>query len=753
MDIAGFIAEARRRNVFRAAGLYAGFAFVALQLADILLPAFGLAEDNVSVLLLLIALGFPLVLLGSWLVEVTPEGVRITTPISAEQRARLKSGRLVDLAIIVLALGVGFMYVERFILSEEGTTTLLVPGSDVPNSDPQAAVPVIKENSIAVLPFDNLSSSEENAFFAAGIHEDILNSLSQNPELLVTSRTSTLAFQNTTRSIADIASELDVEYIMEGSVRRAGNRVRISVQLIEAETDRHLWSEAYERTLDDIFALQVEVAEEVAAALEVQFGGPPQTPKPANSVAAYDFFIEARDLLETYEPDNLTRAIELFEAAIDADANYVDAWAGLSIALNSRRFIGGAKEGDSARTVSAAERALSLDPNNWYANSAMARYLGQQDVARFNQANRYFETAILQNPNDADLLVFYGFSLWWQGRSADAADYFSRAFRRDPLSAEANMARAMALGWRGQREDAETHLRRALRFAPNSAYIAWWAGTIYQTTLFDQFGAARQFLDSLKLNPEFLQGYAWLAGVASHLGNYETAAYWIDRARELSPRSTDVMFRTGDNLLVQRRWQEFQEHQREWASWDDSNMVGRVYASAVHRVEAQMAWDREDIQTFRTETQAALDDALTYIRDSNADSSTEVHFWNSWMFMAAGTYAGNLGDRELAHRMFRTLASYQEQEVNPDEIQLVITHAGLGDHDKAIDYLNRFIDQGFTATRHLQMYGVLTDELGTYGNIRNNVGFIDALARMNDKNAAILARLREELPDFFPPAG
>ena len=268
--LSSLIAEARRRHVFRATGLYAAAAFVLLQLADILMPAFGLSEGDISYLLTAIAAGFPLVLVITWLVDITPEGIKLTPMLAPGERTKLAPGRLVDFAIVFVAIGVGFLYLERFLSNDAAEVASPVP--DKPISVPVTGIEQeALEPSVAVLPFDNLSTTEENAIFAAGVHEDILNHLSRNAELMVTSRKSTLGYADKDVPIAQIAGELGVNYIMEGSVRRAAGRVKITIQLIEAASDKHLWSETYDRELNDIFAVQDEVAEQVAEKLRVQF--------------------------------------------------------------------------------------------------------------------------------------------------------------------------------------------------------------------------------------------------------------------------------------------------------------------------------------------------------------------------------------------------------------------------------------------------------------------------------------------------
>lgn len=347
------IAEARRRHVFRAAALYAAGAFVILQLADILLPAFGTSEAVISYLLVAIAAGFPFALILTWIVDITPEGIKVTSPLPEGQKAHLGPARVVDIAIVLIAVGVGYLYLERFVGDASTSDTL---SSQAPSSDDGA--PTELEPSIAVLPFDNLSTSEENAVFAAGIHEDILNYLSRNPALIVTSRKSTLAYQDQDISMAQIGQELNVNYLMEGSIRRSGNNIRVTVQLIEAGTDKHLWSETYDRELIDVFSVSDDVAQQVAEKLRVQFELFDEG-RPTDNLRAYELFIEARELYGRYNAIDTRLAVTRYREALQQDPDYANAWAGLALAASAPE-----SNEDLEEARNAAEEALRRVPDS-----------------------------------------------------------------------------------------------------------------------------------------------------------------------------------------------------------------------------------------------------------------------------------------------------------------------------------------------------------------------------------------------------
>ncbi len=255
----GLITELKRRNVFRVAIAYTVIAWVLAQVADLAFDNFGTPEWVPKSVLFVLALGFPLAIFFAWAFEMTPEGVKLEKDVDRSQSITPQTGRKLDFLIIaVLVIAVGLLLADKFVLQESPTTA--GAGADV------TAVTV---KSVAVLPFVAMSSGPDDEYFADGLTEEILNSLAQLPELLVTARTSAFAFKGQDVSITDIAAKLGVAHVVEGSVRRAGERLRITAQLIRANDGFHLWSDTYERSAEDSFGVQGEIAEKVAAALDV----------------------------------------------------------------------------------------------------------------------------------------------------------------------------------------------------------------------------------------------------------------------------------------------------------------------------------------------------------------------------------------------------------------------------------------------------------------------------------------------------
>lgn len=753
----GLIAEAKRRHVFRTAALYAGAAFGVLQVADIILPTLGLGESAISYLLVIIAACFPIALILAWVLDISGDGIKVTPEISESEKQRLTGPKLMDGIIVFIALGVGYMYLERFFADDH-------PAMDITSVEAvvdvkKIAEPIKLEASIAVLPFENLSASEENAYFAAGIHEDILNNLSKIGELIVTSRTSTLAYAGSIKPIPAIAEELNVNYIIEGSVRRAGDRVRISVQLIEAANDSHIWSEAYDRAIVDVFEVQQQVADEVSHALTVQFDiGLAAGEKPTKSLKAYELFLESRILATTLEPDNIERAIIGYRSALSIDPDYADAWAGLSIALNSMKLFGKADREIEEASV-AADKALILAPDSWMSNHAKARLLGAQGLGSPVSSLPYFDKAISLNPNDGDMLANYGFNLWFAGDARKAMEQFNAAYRRDPLSANANMARAMVGMFEGDVITAEKFIGRAIDIEPDSSYISWWAGAAFASMLNYEM-AMRQFERVLTLNPDHLGAQMWTALLFSSLGYYDGANYWLDRVETIAPNNPEYLWRRANSYAIDGDPEEYQTLVERWIRHDPNNPDALRYLPFATSKAAKKAWNNEDMKSFTALSRKALDENLAYMKsDADERGNLTVRPNSSWNFIAAAIHARKAGDDALVDRLMNQVIDFHESQpvgsFSSRNMQMMMAHAILGRNDEAIVYARAMGEEGYRAIWLIedQSYSVLKDPYGVFNGLSNDIAFQDVVATLMQQNEKTLERLRDEVPGIFPPSG
>jgi len=327
------LVELKRRNVFRVALFYIVAAWVVLQVAETLLPVFDVPDTAIRIIVLILALGFPLAVVFSWVFELTPEGLKRDEDVHVDPEIKQQTSRKLNWATLIAAvLAIGLLVADRLMPepASVSTPTLqsveVVPGpASSANNEPDPA-------SIAVLPFEDLSPQGDQGYFSDGIAEEILNVLVRIDGLEVASRTSAFRFRDRDDiGIPGIARELDVRHVLEGSVRKAGDAIRVTAQLIDGRSDKHLWSETYDRSLtaENIFAIQDEIATAIVAALRESIALPdsarPEVGMQTESLDAYELFLEARALYN--QRKSLDRAEALLERAVDLDPEFAGAWA------------------------------------------------------------------------------------------------------------------------------------------------------------------------------------------------------------------------------------------------------------------------------------------------------------------------------------------------------------------------------------------------------------------------------------------
>ena len=416
-----FIAELKRRNVFRVAIAYIIVAWLLLQVADTLVPALHLPEWFTSGIALLLILGFPISIIFAWAFEMTPEGVKREREVDRSQSITPQTGQKLNITIIVLlAFAVAYFATDKFLLQDRQPPVDEVVQTSV-------------NPSIAVLPFVNMSDDASNEFFADGITEELLNLLAKIPELDVTSRSSAFAFKGKDIDIPEVAAKLNVEHVLEGSVRKSGVKVRITAQLIDADTDKHMWSETYDRELTDVFAIQDEIAKKVVDVLQVTLLG--RAPKSQETDAeAYSLYLEGMHYLELDGLEDWPKAQRLFEQVLAIDSDYAPAVLGLSTAVREQANFGLIDLNDGTnRARDLAMRAIEIDPllaGAW----AMLGHIQLVFEWDWAGARELAERAYSINPNNPDALALMGRVAQVNGDLDLALEYRLEALRHDPLS-------------------------------------------------------------------------------------------------------------------------------------------------------------------------------------------------------------------------------------------------------------------------------------------------------------------------------
>ena len=449
----GLISELKRRNVFRMAVLYVIAAWLIMQVTDVLKDPASLPDWVGPAILGLLTIGFPIALLFSWFYEITPEGLSLEKDVDRTLSITHITGRRLDFIVISLlsAAVILFAYDKWW-----------------RGGPPQ--------QSIAVLPFVNMSDDASNEYFSDGISEELLNLLTKVPELRVISRSSAFSYKDRRIDIPTIAQQLNVAHVLEGSVRKGGNQVRISAQLIDARSDTHLWSETYDRTLDDIFATQDEIAARVVEQLKVTLLGDTPTVQ-TTEPEAYSLVLQARYLGRKLTPDNLEKSIALFEQALAIDPDYASAWAGLALGY-TRQASFGLLPFDEGYTLAreTASQALAVDPAYAPAHRNLAS-IAQDYDHDFVEAARHYEHAISLEPANTDIIssaATMAASLGRLDRAIAMAEYTAA---RDPVSPVHNGNLGLFYLFAGRMDEAIATLRTTLTLSPDYIGAQYLIGT------------------------------------------------------------------------------------------------------------------------------------------------------------------------------------------------------------------------------------------------------------------------------------
>jgi len=440
-----FFSELKRRNVFKVAAAYIVVAWLIMQVGDVMAPAMHLPDWINSALVFFLVLGLPVALVLSWAFELTPEGVRLEKNVDRSRSIRHLTGRKLDYWMIALLVAaVGFFAFDKFVLDPERDADRIEAAVQVARQDAAPAVDTASGPSIAVLPFVNMSDDESNEYFSDGISEELLNVLAKLPGLRVAARTSAFQFKGQNRDIPEIARQLHVNHVLEGSVRKAGNRLRITAQLIEAESGFHLWSDSYDRELEDIFSIQDEISAAIAEALKGELGlsdrldaGKLPTIPAATSAEAYELYLRGRQLTNARNPAALEEAVIALEHALDLDEQYAPAQAQLAIAITLQDQGEGSHDPRSIqdvwlRATRHADRAMELGPN--LAEAYGARALIASANFEFLSAIENGKKALALNPSYVDAMNWVQASLVNTGQWIEAMQLMDRMAAADPLS-------------------------------------------------------------------------------------------------------------------------------------------------------------------------------------------------------------------------------------------------------------------------------------------------------------------------------
>ena len=560
------VSELKRRNVFRMAALYLVAIWLLMQIAEVVLTLASLPEWVGQVILGLFILGFPIALVLSWFFELTPEGIVFENDGEPGASFAHVTGRRLDFIIIsILCAAVMLFAFDKWW--------------------PQGPI----AQSIVVLPFENTSADPGQEYFSDGVTEELQNLLAKIPELRVISRSSSFAFKGQNLELREIAKRLGVTHILEGSVRKSANQVRITAQLVDTRTDSHLWSETWDRTFDDVFFIQDEIAAAVVEQLKVKLlGDPPVVPQ--TDPQAYALFLQARYLNRRGSIDSMRNAINLYEQAVAVDPDYSWAWAGLASVYANLAHLNAVPTDEAIdRGRDAIQKALAADPRNAFA-WAMLGWLTRVHDRDLRASAAHYEKALALDPEGGASLNGAAVLLWDLGRSEEAIRVLSYLTSRDPL----NTVRRGNLGeiylGLGRIDDARAAFDRVLMLSPDDVNIRAQQGRLYylegkyeeylqtadwlvartgnktlrlfaEALVYPRLGREREGAAALAiLEHEQTEEMAYnIAVVHANHGRPELAFYWLGRAYEadggrvIADAKDDVLFLA---LHDDPRWQQ-----------------------------------------------------------------------------------------------------------------------------------------------------------------------------------------------------
>ena len=468
MNQRNFFAELKRRNVYKVAVAYIVAGWALSQGIAQVFPVFDVPNWVIRSIVVLIIIGLPIALVLAWMFEITPEGIKRTETADAMPgTARQKKHTWIYVVVIGGLVSIGLFFLGRYSAGSRAVST-----SSISNK------------SIAVLPFDNLSRDPDNAYFAEGVQDEILTRLAKVADLKVISRTSTQHFKSAPENLPEIAKQLGVTNILEGSVQKTADQVRVNVQLINAMTDAHVWADTYDRKLTDIFAVESEIAKAIAETLQAKLTGAEKSSiakAPTANPEAYELYLKGRFFWNKRTGDDLRKSIEYLKQAIAKDPGYALAYAALADSYGLLRFYGGASPAESVVPAqAAAKKALELDDSLAEAHASLG--LIATEELEVNRGVNELERAIQLNPNYATAHHWLGLALATLRQSDRSIGELKRALELDPLSMIINADLSIIYLYARRYDAAEAQARKTLEIDSRSFVAHYYLGAALQLT-------------------------------------------------------------------------------------------------------------------------------------------------------------------------------------------------------------------------------------------------------------------------------
>jgi TolB-like protein/Tfp pilus assembly protein PilF len=654
-------------------------AWLVMQAADVFFPAWGVPDSGINVLLAAAIVGFPLALVFGWFFNITAHGIRRTMPGGADGTGDprpLTGNDYVVLGMLVLVAGVILSYAASRILAlPKAGTTVTEPGLDL------ATVEKLP-NSIAVLPFDNISTDPENEVFSDGVSEEVRNRLGQYGELQVIARASMFQFKGSDYGIPRISALLGVRYLLQGSVRKHGDRVRVTARLV-ADQGNELWSESYDRILEDVFGIQDEIADLVAAEVAPQIAASlagSYTP----SLDAYKHFLAGRDLIARRDRragrDQLEKAVEL-------DPEYADAQAEYAISL----LIGSPDEQAFQKAGKAIEAALRQAPGLPRALAARGLYFNAQTPPDSSAAEQALREALRRDPNMVDAMNWLGQSLVSQGRDDEADEWAEKAYTLDPYNGSVAANTALRAWRNGDPARAESILHRVLELPNRSVSASIMLFGFYNATgrLVEAHQAARRHILAGGMSYFLAWNYATL-------GEQQRARHWMSRVVQESP---DLMWvRTGAIQAQVPYWAG--DYGGAVAAMDRAQSTNGIAPAGLAPVVRQFYGISQALSGDYEGAMETLADALPGRVEFHAlgtDENVNAHQALAWAYIQTGNGEQSRSLLDAVEQRFAEISESEQSTSSHILYEAARNAVLLGNHDLALERLEQAVEAGWRA--------------------------------------------------------
>ena len=681
--------ELKRRNVIRVGAAYLVAAWLILQIVGVLIDIMEMPIWIGKLLVVMLAIGFPLALIFAWAFELTPEGLKAEVDVDRNisiTGVTAKKLNIVTIGLVITALVI--FTADRFLFSGGTRAASGIPTSAVSSLEP----------SVAVMPFENISQDVANEPFTIGIHDDLLTQISKVGSIKTISRTSVLQYKDRTQSVAEIAAALGVATVMEGGVQRAGNMVRINVQLVDARTNAQLWAERYERqlTASNIFVIQSEIVKAIADALQTTLsaGERSQIEKvPTENLAALEFYFRGRERLESRNTDAIKEAIEYYQQAIDLDPDFALAYVGLSDGYQLLEDAGDLSRDEMfSKTKAALERALALDSQSGPAYTSLAGL--KWTAGDYPDAEVQFRKSIELNPNYARAHLWYGQLLFDWSRVDEAISAYREGIKRDPLSSQLNESLGAALEYQGQFDEALDQYQKSAKINSTFSTSYMYIGNIYWMASGSMGRAAACHKMSIDLDPGARLPQVYLGLLNLDLGDQRQAEERLGAAQRLAPESLESMAAIalldayrGKNAEALRNAANVQEIN---PYFPDARLLQTMSLALLRNHELQEGRSDDARAWYEQSYPALLDDNEPTINSQNYRPAIDI----AYLLQKSGDdeRAALLLDRSLALIETGAVARLGIGGYGIADVQI---HALRGDRERALVALRQAIDQGW----------------------------------------------------------